>query len=74
MASAHHELSPAWPPTAEPRSSLPANVKDFQLRHQHFHLFESDEALPHFSSIYLPQIVWLKGFAYPPQNISYPLG
>ena len=56
------------------RPSLPPNVKDFQFRHEHFHLFESDEALPHFGSIYLRQIVWLEGFAYTPQNISYPLG
>ena len=54
--------------------SLPPNVKDFQFRHEHFHLFESNEALPHFGSIYLRQIVWLKGFTYTPQNISYPLG
>ena len=54
--------------------SLPPNVKDFQFRHEHFHLFESNEALPHFGSIYLRQIVWFKGFAYTPQNISYPLG
>jgi hypothetical protein len=57
-----------------PRPSLPPNVKDFQFRHEHFHLFESDEALPHFGSVYLRQIIWLKGFAYTPQNISYPLG
>jgi hypothetical protein len=49
-------------------------VKDFQFGHEHFHLFEGDEALSHFGPIYLRQIVWLEGFAYTPQNISYPLG
>jgi len=29
-----------------PRPSLPLNVKDFQFRHEDFHLFQSDEALP----------------------------
>ena len=45
---------------SRPRPSLPPDVKDFQFRHEHFHLFESDEAFPHFGSIYLRQIVWLK--------------
>jgi len=31
-----------------PRPLLPLHVKDFQFRHEHFHLFQSDEALPHF--------------------------
>jgi hypothetical protein len=57
-----------------PRPSLPANVKDFQFGHEHFHLFEGDEALSHFGPIYLRQIVWLEGFAYTPQDISYALG
>jgi hypothetical protein len=55
------------------RHLIPAKVKDFQFRHEHFHLFESDKALLNFCSIDLGQIVWLKGFANTPQNISDPL-
>jgi hypothetical protein len=39
-------------------------MKDFQFEHEHFHLFESAEALLHFCSINLRQIVRLKGFAH----------
>ena len=49
---------------APPRPSLPPNVKDFQFRHEHFHLFESDKALLHFNLIYLPQTVWVRGFIH----------
>jgi hypothetical protein len=50
-------------------------MKDFQFEHEHFHLFESAEALLHFCSINLRQIVRLNGFAhtsYPPAAVSGP--
>jgi hypothetical protein len=46
--------------------SLRTKAKDFQFGHEHFHLLESGKALLHFSSIYLGQTVWVKGFIHTP--------
>ena len=37
-------------------------MNDFQFRYDHFHLFESKKGLLNFCSIYMQEIVWLKGF------------
>jgi hypothetical protein len=46
--------------------SLQTKAKDFQFGNEHFRFFESNKALLHFSSIYLWQIVWAKGFIHAP--------